>query len=163
MKIKTAANIKKNQNLARINTKFEKKKNNKVKENNTKLKITELLLENKYKDTNNITKIILNGDEQKKNNNKKRTNTSLPSDTRDAFLPSDLEENVRSNVTTIDNKINNTAITIRNSRPITVSGSNSYSSITKQGRKIFIVGYSHVRRIRGNEFNTELVHVDGFF
>ena len=67
--MKTTANIKESKSSKR-KYKTWKKKNNKLKENNNvKVKIIEWLLENKYKDTNNITKVTLNTGEQKKTKN----------------------------------------------------------------------------------------------
>ena len=45
---------------------------------------------------------------------------------------------------------------IQTFKPITVPGNSSYANMTKMGKKVIIVGDSHVRRIRRDNFNKEL-------
>ena len=49
---------------------------------------------------------------------------------------------------------------------VTVPGNRSYSSTTKFGKKICVVGDSHIRRIERNAFNNSLyegkAHLNGF-
>ena len=49
---------------------------------------------------------------------------------------------------------------------VTVPGSRSYSSTTKYGKKICVVGDSHIRQIKRNLFNNSLcegkAHLNGF-
>ena len=49
---------------------------------------------------------------------------------------------------------------------VTVPGNMSYSSATKYGKKICVVGDSHIRRIKRNLFNNSLCkeksHLNGF-
>ena len=52
---------------------------------------------------------------------------------------------------------------IKNFTPTTVPGNSTYSGITKHGRKICVVGDSHVKRIKRNDFNKELLHGKAFF
>ena len=40
--------------------------------------------------------------------------------------------------------------------PATIPGNSNYASISKDGRKIFVVGDSYVKRIRRIDFNKEL-------
>ena len=51
----------------------------------------------------------------------------------------------------------------RTSTPTTVPGNSTYSGITKHGRKICVVGDSHVKRIKRNDFNKALRHGKAFF
>ena len=52
---------------------------------------------------------------------------------------------------------------ISNFKPLTVPGNSNYASITKNGRKILVVGDSHIKRIRRNDFNKELKNGKAFF
>ena len=52
---------------------------------------------------------------------------------------------------------------LRNFTPITTPGNSSYASTARAGRKIFIVGDSHIRRVRRNDFNNELKYGKAFF
>ena len=52
---------------------------------------------------------------------------------------------------------------LKNFTLTTVSGHNTYSGITKHGRKICVVGDSHIKRIKRNDFNKELRHGKAFF
>ena len=52
---------------------------------------------------------------------------------------------------------------ISNFKPLTVPGNSNYASITKNGRKILVVGDSHIKRIRRNDFNKELKIGKAFF
>ena len=45
---------------------------------------------------------------------------------------------------------------LKNFHPFTAPGNSEYASIAKHGRKVLIVGDSHVRRIRRNDFNKDL-------
>ena len=45
----------------------------------------------------------------------------------------------------------------------TVPGSSTYSGISKHGRKICVIGDSHIKRIKRNDFNKELRHGKAFF
>ena len=49
---------------------------------------------------------------------------------------------------------------------VTIPGNRSYSSTTKYGKKICVVGYSHVRRSKRNRFNNSLcegkAHLNAF-
>ena len=42
---------------------------------------------------------------------------------------------------------------VKNFAPTTVPGNSTYSSITKHGHKICVVGDSHIKRIKRNDFN----------
>ena len=52
---------------------------------------------------------------------------------------------------------------LQNFKPVTVPGNNNYANMTKYGRKIFIVGDSHIRRLRRDDFNKELRGGKAFF
>ena len=52
---------------------------------------------------------------------------------------------------------------VKNFIPTTVPGNSTYSGITKHGRKICVVGDSHIKRIEQNDFNKELRHGKAFF
>ena len=52
---------------------------------------------------------------------------------------------------------------VKNFTSTTVPGNSSYSDITKHGRKICVVGDSHMKRVKRNDFNKELCHGKAFF
>ena len=52
---------------------------------------------------------------------------------------------------------------IKNFTPTTDPGTSTYSGITKHGRKIWVVGDSHIKRIKRNDCNKELRHGKAFF
>ena len=52
---------------------------------------------------------------------------------------------------------------IKNSTPVTIPGNGNHASISKNGRKILVVGDSHVKRIRRINFNKELRHGKAYF
>ena len=52
---------------------------------------------------------------------------------------------------------------LKNCHPFTAPGNSEYASIAKHGRKLLIVGDSHVRRIRRNDFNKELKNGKAIF
>ena len=51
----------------------------------------------------------------------------------------------------------------KNFTPVTIAGNSNYSSISKNGRKILLVGHSHVNRIRRIDFNKELRNGKTYF
>ena len=73
----------------------------------------------------------------------------------------------RSNVNAINaNKRPDICITekyIKNFTSNTVPGNSTYSGITKHGRKIWVFGDSHIKRIKWNGFNKEIRHDKTFF
>ena len=52
---------------------------------------------------------------------------------------------------------------VKNFTLTTVPGNSTHSGITKHGRKICVVGDSHIKRIKRNDFNKELRHGKAFF
>ena len=52
---------------------------------------------------------------------------------------------------------------IKNFTPVIIPGNNNYASISKNGRKILVVGNSHVKRISRINFNKELRHGKAYF
>ena len=52
---------------------------------------------------------------------------------------------------------------IKNFTPVTIPGNSNYASISKNGRKILVVGDSHVKRIRRIDFNKELRNGKTYF
>ena len=52
---------------------------------------------------------------------------------------------------------------IKNFIPVTIPGSSNYASISKNGRKILVVGDSHVKLIRRIDFNKELRNGKAYF
>ena len=52
---------------------------------------------------------------------------------------------------------------VKNFTPTTVPGNSTYSGITKRGRKICVVGDSHIKRIKRTDFNKALRHGKAFF
>ena len=52
---------------------------------------------------------------------------------------------------------------LKHFHPFTALGNSEYASIAKNGRKVLIVGDSHVRRIRRNDFNKELKNGTAIF
>ena len=48
------------------------------------------------------------------------------------------------------------SLKIKNFTPVAVAGNSNYASISKNGRKILVVGDSHVKRIRRIDFNKVL-------
>ena len=52
---------------------------------------------------------------------------------------------------------------LKNFIAFTVPGNSDYASVIKNGRKVFVVGYSHIKRIRRNDFNKELKNGKAIF
>ena len=52
---------------------------------------------------------------------------------------------------------------VKNFTPTIVPGNSTYSGIIKHDRKICVVGDSHIKRIKWNDFNKELRHDKAFF
>ena len=52
---------------------------------------------------------------------------------------------------------------LKNFIPFTVPGNRGYASIIKNGRKVLVVGDSHVKRIRRNDFNKDLKNGKAIF
>ena len=52
---------------------------------------------------------------------------------------------------------------VKNFIPFTVPGNSDYASIIKNGRKVLVVGDSHIKRIRRNDFNKELKNGKAIF
>ena len=73
----------------------------------------------------------------------------------------------RSNANAINaNKREDICITekyIKNLTPTTIPGYSTYSGITKHGLKICVLGDSHIKNIKQNDFNKELHHGKAFF
>ena len=67
---------------------------------------------------------------------------------------------------TVQNKRPSTCATenhLKNFHPFTAPGNSEYHSIAKRGRKVLIMGDSHVRRIRRIDFNKELKNEKAIF
>ena len=104
------------------------------------------------------------------------------------FSPLDFDEDLTRPTSTIPNipeKIptnsRNTSLhttnTVRNKRPLVcttenylknfisfiVPGNSDYASVIKNGRKVLVVGDSHIKRIRRNDFNKELKNGKAIF
>ena len=62
----------------------------------------------------------------------------------------------RPNISTAENYL-------RNYNPPTVPGNSSYATVSKFGKKIFVVGDSHVKRTKRLDFNKELRCGKAFF
>ena len=73
----------------------------------------------------------------------------------------------RSNANAINaNKRSDIYITekyIKNFTPTTILGNSTFSGIIKHGRKICVVGYSYIKRIKRNDFNKEFRQGKAFF
>ena len=52
---------------------------------------------------------------------------------------------------------------LKNFIAFTVPGNSDYASVIKNGRKVFVVGFSHIKRIRRNDFNKELKNGKAIF
>ena len=52
---------------------------------------------------------------------------------------------------------------IKNFTPVTIPDNSNYASISKNGREILVVGDSHVKRIRRNDFNKGLRNGKAYF
>ena len=52
---------------------------------------------------------------------------------------------------------------LKNFIPFTVLGNSDYASIIKNDRKALVVGDSHIKRIRRNDFNKELKNGKAMF
>ena len=67
---------------------------------------------------------------------------------------------------TNNNRRPNVCITenyIQNYKQITYPGNSNYATIAKSGKKIFVIGDSHVKRIRRDDFNKQLKSGKAFF
>ena len=91
------------------------------------------------------------------------TNYHQPIEIRNTKSKSRAEKTKSTSIRTTAANYNNVQI---ENPVVTVPGNRSYSSTTKFGKKICVVGDSHIRRIKKNLFNNSLcegkVHLNGF-
>ena len=78
--------------------------------------------------------------------------TSIPK----ASLISAQNHSRRPNICTTENYL-------ENDNPPTVPGNSSYATVSKFGNKIFLVGKSHVNRIKRLDFNKQMISGKAFF
>ena len=52
---------------------------------------------------------------------------------------------------------------IKNFIPVTIPGNRNYANISKNGRKILVLGDTHVKRIRRFDFNKEFRYIKAYF
>ena len=93
-----------------------------------------------------------------------------------ATIPN-ISDSKKKNPTNSRNTSSHTTNTVRNKKPLvcstenylknfipfTVPGNSGYASIIKNGRKVPVVGVSHIKRIQRNDFNKELKNGKAIF
>ena len=100
-----------------------------------------------------------NNNSDNQSNYGRRTNNYIKKQSNHIFQPSNahsINANKRPDICITEKYV-------KNFTPTTAPGNGTHSGIIKNDRKIIVVGDSHIKRIKRNDFNKELRHGKAFF